>query len=651
MQIETIVLYHRDGQRMREVDLRPGQLNVITGVSQTGKSALIEVVDYVLGSDRHGVFRGPITATVGWYALRLRIAGTSVLVARQAPEPNRQASSAAALRVGLETPPAPDELVANTNVEAMTARLGDLLGIEDNEQPRPEAVSQGPLRATLRHALAYVFQRQQQIASPDVLFSGQSERFNALAIRDTLPYFLGAVDHDALDQRRQLTARRRELRELDRLVSTAERDRLDLVGRVATLQAEARAVGLVDADDVQDGTGLPALAQIAQREIGDAAPAGGELEVLDALRDRRATAAEALREVRVERRVLARRVREANEFDGETAEQRARLTSLGLLPDPTERNETICPACDAVHEESDPTVGDLRAALTQADARLAGVRQDAPRLDRAIAALDEREQALRTELNVAQVELDRLAARSELARRSRDRLVARSYVQGRIATFLEEHPPFDDAQLAALRAERDRARTRVERLEEVLSADSTRARTDTALGIIGGDMTRMAGQLDLGYIGEGVRLDPVRLTVVSDHLDGPVWLGEGMGSGANWLGYHLVTLLAMHRWFVERDRPVPRLLMLDQPTQVFFPSDRRTADRSVNDLPDDDRRRVRELFELLAQVVGDLDGRLQVVVTDHADLDEPWFAQAVVEDWRDGRALIPADWLDDVSGD
>jgi hypothetical protein len=651
MQIETIVLYHRDGQRMREVDLRPGQLNVITGVSQTGKSALIEVVDYVLGSDRHGVFRGPITATVGWYALRLRIAGTSVLVARQAPEPNRQASSAAALRVGLETPPAPDELVANTNVEAMTARLGDLLGIEDNEQPRPEAVSQGPLRATLRHALAYVFQRQQQIASPDVLFSGQSERFNALAIRDTLPYFLGAVDHDALDQRRQLTARRRELRELDRLVSTAERDRLDLVGRVATLQAEARAVGLVDADDVQDGTGLPALAQIAQREIGDAAPAGGELEVLDALRDRRATAAEALREVRVERRVLARRVREANEFDGETAEQRARLTSLGLLPDPTERNETICPACDAVHEESDPTVGDLRAALTQADARLAGVRQDAPRLDRAIAALDEREQALRTELNVAQVELDRLVARSELARRSRDRLVARSYLQGRIATFLEEHPPFDDAQLAALRAERDRARTRVERLEEVLSADSTRARTDTALGIIGGDMTRMAGQLDLGYIGEGVRLDPVRLTVVSDHLDGPVWLGEGMGSGANWLGYHLVTLLAMHRWFVERDRPVPRLLMLDQPTQVFFPSDRRTADRSVNDLPDDDRRRVRELFELLAQVVGDLDGRLQVVVTDHADLDEPWFAQAVVEDWRDGRALIPADWLDDVSGD
>ena len=45
MQILNIVLYSHDEQQ-RTLNLRPGGVNVITGASKTGKSSLIDIVDY-----------------------------------------------------------------------------------------------------------------------------------------------------------------------------------------------------------------------------------------------------------------------------------------------------------------------------------------------------------------------------------------------------------------------------------------------------------------------------------------------------------------------------------------------------------------------------------------------------------------------------
>jgi hypothetical protein len=38
---------------------------------------------------------------------------------------------------------------------------------------------------------------------------------------------------------------------------------------------------------------------------------------------------------------------------------------------------------------------------------------------------------------------------------------------------------------------------------------------------------------------------------------------------------------------------------------------------------------------------------MQIIVCDHADLEEGWFREAVEHNWRDGEKLIPLDWLTD----
>jgi hypothetical protein len=35
---------------------------------------------------------------------------------------------------------------------------------------------------------------------------------------------------------------------------------------------------------------------------------------------------------------------------------------------------------------------------------------------------------------------------------------------------------------------------------------------------------------------------------------------------------------------------------------------------------------------------------MQVIITEHADINESWFQDAVAERWRQGKKLVPDDW-------
>ena len=118
---------------------------------------------------------------------------------------------------------------------------------------------------------------------------------------------------------------------------------------------------------------------------------------------------------------------------------------------------------------------------------------------------------------------------------------------------------------------------------------------------------------------------------------------DRMGSGQNWVGYHLIGHLALHGWFVDRDRPVPRFLFLDQPSQVYFPPEK-DADDSMSTVSENDREAVSRMFRFVFDVVNDLAPHFQVVITEHADINEDWYQGAVVERWRERSKLVPEDW-------
>lgn len=53
------------------------------------------------------------------------------------------------------------------------------------------------------------------------------------------------------------------------------------------------------------------------------------------------------------------------------------------------------------------------------------------------------------------------------------------------------------------------------------------------------------------------------------------------------------------------------------------------------------------MFQVMRDVVNELTPRMQVIVSDHADLvDEEWFQDAIEHYWRGGTKLVPVDWID-----
>jgi Protein of unknown function (DUF3732) len=130
----------------------------------------------------------------------------------------------------------------------------------------------------------------------------------------------------------------------------------------------------------------------------------------------------------------------------------------------------------------------------------------------------------------------------------------------------------------------------------------------------------------------------------ADTEQGPAPLNR-IGSAANWIGYHLVAHLALHRYFTRQDRPVPRLLILDQPTQAYYPSE--VEQQSGVPEGEEDRAAVLRLFQLLHTVVDELAPDMQIIVCDYANLPDAWFQEAVGQNnWRDGRKLIPDAWIE-----
>lgn len=119
-----------------------------------------------------------------------------------------------------------------------------------------------------------------------------------------------------------------------------------------------------------------------------------------------------------------------------------------------------------------------------------------------------------------------------------------------------------------------------------------------------------------------------------------------VGSDENYLSLHVSILLALHRHFFERDRPVPGVLLIDQLSRPYFPSDKEPSivEIAVEEM-DRDREALLQYFDLLFKEV-ERGESLQIIVIEHAYFKNyPEYVNAVKKKWKKGiDGLIPLGW-------
>ena len=264
LQLRSISIYSHEGER-RDVELKLGKLNIVTGASKTGKSSLLDIVDYCWGRGECTVAEGVIRRSVSWFAIHLDNKGEGVLIARRNPGPAGKASDNIYFARGIEELPSnPSGFQKNITAEGLKTQLSAILGISENIHVPQQGSTRDPLEASSRHAILFCLQGQDEIANRRLLFHRQGEQFMPLAIRDTLPYFLGTIDEDHFLTLKRYNEARAQLRKLERENADAAAATREISTSAQTLLQEARRVRLVASEGTaSDINGVMELLQQA----------------------------------------------------------------------------------------------------------------------------------------------------------------------------------------------------------------------------------------------------------------------------------------------------------------------------------------------------------------------------------------------------
>lgn len=645
-------------------------VNVVTGRSSTGKSALIEIFDYCFASSEFTVPVGVITDNAALYFASMRVEQRFIILSRIETHGGKgmiqefsDRDSVHPHKMDLQRMLDVDQLIPASEYGKRLSRIFGL-NITDVDEDIKEREKRGQRKGTpsARSFASFMLQHQNLVANKHALFYRFDEQRKREPVIEQFLIFLGVVDGDYYQMRQNLADLKRSLDSLVRFkLPEAQR-----------LQAESQELVKTHLDRFKAASG-------ASLDIGDwridpmaAADRADDAELhLDPLStehlQRRSLLEGNKSQLMSERREIERMLRLIASTEQQVDDYRNRAETV---PTPKQGTEggSYCHFCGTTHAGTDHQAKRLDEAINWLNEELKKIRtlplslaEDRNVQQRSLAANTARIMAINDELSA----LDQQVADLQ-KKRSHLEVATRAKVGVVEALRTMAHNP-----VYKVEAEIEDLKKKIEALEAVIkerydAVDHTRRiekRIRELMNEIGAgfDFEKSFKPIDLKF-----SIETFELWAIRDNKEVPL---RSMGSGANWLSCHLTLFLALHRYFCELGAKcrIPSILFLDQPSQVYFPaildsdaefSPESIAKRSANAnertrTVDEDVRAVANLFSQMVKVCSASKAASgiepQVIVTDHADHLEiegqVAFKDLVRAKWRgisDGLIRLPA---------
>ncbi len=642
MQIISLIFYNSIGDK-RVLSFEQGKVNIITGESKTGKTALIDIVNYCLGSDDCRISEGIIRDTVEWFAILLQINSEQVFIARQNPNRLRQNSTQHIYFANSDVIEIPNlsDITNNSDIVTLKDFFTKKLFISEFIN-RPESGTRDPLTVNFKHSRFYSFQPQDLIAQRNYLFYNQSDAFAAQSIKDTLPYFLGVLREDTVRIEREIAAKKRELSKKEKELKEYERLKQDGGRKIFELVNEAKQLDMLPVNQVTDDEtqAFDALLKVVDWEETLNDIAQGENENLKILIDEKNELSKRLSRVSDEVKAVESFIHQTSDYSDEASQQQVRLESIKLL-NGTEAKLHECPLCTQSIPNEIPSISAIQDSLMRLSNNLDLTIAERPKLSEYIEKLIVDREDLRKQIEIKQDGVRAIYQEQDEALKQKDTNLRRGKIIGKVSLFLESFKILEEDD--TLRNDINTLQTEIEDLQKLIDSDEKESRLNSVLNQLNNQMTTWAASLDLEHQESPIRFDIKKLTIFADTPDKPIALNN-MGSGANWVAYHLLIHFALHKHFVKAKRPVPKFLIIDQPSQIYFPPDRDTSSTGQISVSSDETA-VKQMYDFIFKVTEELSPEFQVIITDHAKLNNDQFKNSITEEWRGGFKLIPAEWI------
>lgn len=655
--IEQLVLWPvNEKNNVHALNFQYGKINIIHGRSGTGKSSIIAIIDYCLGASRCAIPVGIIRDSVAWFALVVKINGAKFLIARRTPG-KRQTSNEFFLR-DIEDE-LPVKLHSTHNDHQFKQAFNNLVRLTNLPLSEGEDIGQHEGRPSYRDLAAFNFLPQHIVANPNTLFYKADSYDHKERLKKVMPFALGIIDSEYVINERERNQLQRQHDSLLKQQDVLRRSMTSWDAEVERLWNQGVELGLM----LGEGAGTTEKRISKLKEINSLFLQGNLDSTLQApnyaFTNQKYKETQTLEEklqakvdtLRREIRGYERLAQRSLDFKNAVETERNRVINLDWLKNNL-GGEKECVVCGS-HTNQLHDVVRLESEVN----RVSGLSQalfENPIVDKEIEASKTELFEVQNQLQVTRMNRLKLQ-KIEFA--TKDSLSRVYVLMGRIQALL--------ATFAAMNNTDDMG-SRIVKIEEMLrrlnlyfeNSDKA-AREEKVDRKLSGLIEAYAKGFRLEQRGT-INLDKNELTLSFRHLsDGKKEYLWEVGSGANWMGYHIATFLALHE-FLSQDNlsnsPIFSFLVIDQPSQVYFPSAASGANQLDVDAEglkklklerDVDVSATKRIFEMLEAGLSAAKYRYQIIVLEHAD-DSIWgeFPHTIeAANWKaEDRGLIPKSW-------
>jgi hypothetical protein len=630
--------------KLRMVPMEAG-VNIVTGESKTGKSALVEIIDYCLCSSRCTIPKGKITDYSYLYVMPMLIGRNVYVIARY----NWQ--SGGKMYVIKEPEDFKiDKICLNyfanhhdMSVKDAQFEIEAALGLYITNMVS-DGEKQGK-KASLRNMVSYLFQHQNLMASKFALFYRFSDFYKRKDIIEQFPVFAGMIGQEYYSDLIELGYLRTQLKQKQKILKANDKGTKYVKENLQPLLQDYYA--LLNIPFNQDITAQKLLKLAANlpefddselfNESGIAERYHSLNKQLDDLRDQ-------------ERDVLIK----IDNLDDASSNGMAFTDMLHELKDQTSAANNInerytCPLCGNNCEEISEDDVKLLEATEWLDSELEITNKYTSDFSEDVRKLKELHGEIVDKIKnlwkqIKTIEQRFINSKELVSKRERVH-----YAKAKILLYTEMT---SEGLFEGVDEDINTLNSRIAILEEKIKGFDLDTKKAKAQSFLSDNMNRLALKLDFEEEYRPINLNFGLVDETFDlyHLQKQrekIYLYE-MGSGANWVSCHIALFLSFLRYFAsQNDSPIPLIMFFDQPSQVYFPQGNTEVD-TKNKLSQADLKAVNQMYKTIfdeINSIGNDTGVLpQILVVDHVngnDLDiKDEFASYIRSDWRNGEALI-----------
>ncbi len=635
--ISSIVLLNSEEKRI--VPLKKG-VNIITGDSKTGKSALVEIIDYCLCSSRSTIPKGKITEFTTLFCITLVIQNHCYVIARQSvllgskmyltKEREDFDPQTLSLLYFVDKP-----LQSPKEVQA---KLESALGLMVSNM-QADDIDARPKKASLRNMVSYLFQHQNLMASKFALFYRFSDFYKRKDVIQQFPIFAGLVEQEYYSKLIRLNELKAKLKKLIRNVET---------NRVASEKIKKEFSPLIEDYfalfdlPFDNSVSLPEMLKTASDlPRFDDSPLFNNEGMMKRYHEI-CRELENYRDQEHKISVQISDIENANKAGASFINVLDELQEKTKISSPEDDINYLCPLCGNSCDDMKASDQNILNASSWLEDELEITSKYTADFSEEIRKLsgvrDEIIQKIKlTWRRIKDIERNYINSKELLSKKEQV-----EYAKVKISLYADM---VNTGIFKNVDQDVEELRLEIKKLEAEIDGFNLDIEMQKAQTFISDNMNRLALTLDFEdeyrpiNLNFGLTNETFDIYHHQNHRD-KIFLYE-MGSGANWVSCHIALFLSLLRYFCRNpEAPMLTTMFFDQPSQVYFPQPETKTSADIAAV----QKMYKTIFNEINSI-GNICGILpQIIIVDHVSgselTDKEEFLSYVRSDWRSGKHLI-----------